>query len=823
MYHIEIKTQKEICKTAPDFYGLFFEDINRAADGGLYPEMLRNRAFEDSVAPAGCRVSEDKFMFSTENHWNDQFNNGEGLKRWLDDVPETPIPAWYAENAEMTLDEEDTLNDKRLASLKLHMKAGGSVSNIGYHGIALKQGEKYHFYMFAKGEADLKLALISKDGDVYDCKQVSVAGDDYAKYEVTFTAVKDDFDARFAIISDKETDIQIGFTSLMPEDTYKGHGMRKDLMQMLENINAKFLRFPGGCIVEGFNKPNAMRFSHTIGPVWERPSQMMVWHYRSTNGLGFHEYLQICEDLGLEAMYVVNCGMTCQGRAPEFFEGDELEAFLQEALDAIEYATADVMTPMGKRRAAAGHPEPFRLKYVEIGNENHGAEYYERYKMFYDVLKEKYPDILYIANTHTEETGLPTEIVDEHIYSSAEYFVTNDHMYDKYDRNKPKIFLGEYAVTAGNDVANLRAALAEAAFLLGAEKNQDVVKLTAYAPLFENVNYKGWHPNMIQFDNHRVSALPTYYSLSLLGKSRGDSVVETKVETEFAPSSVKGTPGFSCFAPGVMIRNPRMDGKDLKLDRIINNGITSMGDNLYITVPDADNVENAFPGVEQALSHFCCYTFESEMGNENVFEAEIKSDIPQVPITMAIWNTYSSVFYRPDETAPESDRWSPIFLDRYTWTITEGKGTVGRVHWMAEEPVGETKDVPFRYGEFNKLKIITTSDCFECYLNDELVQVGKLPAFPALSASADVTDDEIIIKAVNYSDKNVNVKIVLDIAVKPEYDAYILSGESGNAENTLECPENVIPATKSLNGAGEQFEYEMPAWSLNCLRIKKEK
>ena len=533
MSKITVKTQEKRFATAPSLYGVFFEDINRSADGGLYPEMLRNRSYEDSLIPDRCTISEDGATYTTPGGWAEgKFNNGEGQAEWAT-VPPTPIPAWYATNADMSLDTADKLNAKRLTSLKVDFSAGGSIHNIGFLGMAFKKGTQYNFYMFAKSDAPvtLDISLVAETGAVVGEAALTVKPGAYERYDCTFTATGDDTNGKLVITAKEAGTVWFGFTSLMPADTYKGNGLRNDLMEMLAGTNATFFRFPGGCIVEGFSLETAMRFSNTVGPVWERPSQFLMWNYRTTNGLGYHEYLQLCEDLNFDPMYVVNCGLTCQFRGPELFEGEALEEMLQEVMDAIEYAIGDKSTPMGQKRAQAGHPEPFKMKYIEIGNEQWGPEYSSRYKKFYDALKTKYPKIKYIYNIHSElDARLPTDISDEHYYNTPEFFIKNMNKYDDYDRHGPDIFVGEYAVTGGEKKANLYCALAEAMFLLGIENNQDIVTLTAYAPLFQNSTYRSWYPNLIVFDNHRVYGIPSYHAISMLARNRGANVVASCVE-----------------------------------------------------------------------------------------------------------------------------------------------------------------------------------------------------------------------------------------------------------------------------------------------------
>ena len=329
---------------------------------------------------------------------------------------------------------------------------GASFGNIGYAGVPVKEGAAYSLYVFVKSPAEvvLKASLEGEDGSCYgDSYAVVRPFENWQRLDFLIHAHGEDYKGRLALTADRECEILFGFTSLMPKETYKGHGLRADLAEMLKNSHPKFLRFPGGCIVEGVSLETAMRFSNTIGPVWKRPSHNLMWHYRTTNGLGYHEYLQLCEDLDMEPMYVCNCGMSCQARVAEFFDEDTVESFLQEALGALEYALGPEDSKYGAMRKEAGHPEPFRMKYVEIGNENWGPEYNTRYEKFYKVLKEKYPDIIYISNCHTEKSGLPTEIADEHYYNTPEFFMENENRFDSYDRSGPDIFVGEYAVNGG--------------------------------------------------------------------------------------------------------------------------------------------------------------------------------------------------------------------------------------------------------------------------------------------------------------------------------------------------------------------------------------
>ena len=533
MSKLKIKTKERRFETARDLYGIFFEDINRAGDGGLYPEMLRNRSFEDSVLPEGYIQQEDGIHVKTVSGWLDEFCNGEGLCRWVKDnnIPETEIPAWYTHNAKMELELTDTLNEHRDAALRVQFEKDGSLTNTGYCGISVKAGESYSLYLFAKAKEEIGLDVaIEYQGKVLTGNSLVVSGQEYTRYDMKLTAAEDCHEAQLTISCKEGGEILLGFISLMPDNTYMGHGLRTDLVEKLKGMSPKFMRFPGGCIVEGTTPSTAMRFRDTVGPAWERLSKLFLWHYRSTLGLGFHEYLQLCEDLGMEPMYVCNCGMTCQGRKSVLLEGEALDEMVQDTLDAIEYAIGSKESKWGRLRASMGHPEPFKMTYLEIGNENWGPDYEKRYNMIYKKVKELYPQIKTIANEHVEKNGCPAECVDEHFYNTTEFFAEHVNYYDDYDRKGPKIFVGEVAVNEGNYMGQLYAALGEAAFLMGIEKNQDIVTLASYAPLFENVNYRAWYPNLIRFNNHQSLGIPTYYVWKMFGQNRGEYVVRSEDE-----------------------------------------------------------------------------------------------------------------------------------------------------------------------------------------------------------------------------------------------------------------------------------------------------
>lgn len=829
---IRINTKKVKFPTAPELYGLFFEDINHAADGGLYPEMIRNRAFEDSLLPEGCTTDPNERIFVTQYGWPGAFNHGEDMDEWAAKVEPTGIPGWYAREASFRLLTEDTLNYNRKAALRVDYKPGGKIYNIGYFGVPIKESEGYHFYFMAKTAADAKLTVSLESGKGAELGSAEIAvrkGGGYQRYDCDLTACGTDFEGRISIACDVENTLVFGFTSLMPQKTFKGHGLREDLAMTLKNTNAQFIRFPGGCVVEGINEPNALRFSRTIGPVWERPSSQLMWHYRTTNGLGFHEYLQLCEDLEMEAMYVCNCGMSCQARHGGGFDEQTTEEYLAEALHALEYALGSPDTPYGGLRAGNGRKEPFKLKYVEIGNENFGPEYNVRYERFYKTLKEAFPQVIYISNGHTEKENLPTDFVDEHYYDAPEFFLENVDLFDDYDRKGPKIFLGEYAVNGGNTIASMECALAEASFLLGVERNQDIVRLTAYAPLFQNSDYTAWKPNMIVFDNHQVYGIPTYHMVSLLGKYRGGEVVEIENRSGEKPPVYRGISGIMCEKEGLLFRNAKVNGQPVEISNCVYGEAVKDGDAYRMTFGtrkhhftgksrEWNEAFERFIGSGNFRENPVMWTvFGKEELAEYTFEIDIKMTQDN-PLTLSVWNHHPETDAGCNE--PKDKEWTTRSVRNQVWKIQDGKSAT-RVPRFFDKPLSDEEQAPvsINYGEYNHYKMVCDAYGYACYINDRLVQKKKHRLHSLVNAVATQDTDRIYLKMVNVDDEEKEIQISLDCEVEERVLTEVVSAAPGEV-NSFEDKEHVSSVCGEISG-GAEFIYRIPAHSVNVLVMKK--
>ena len=486
------------CAAAPDLWGLFFEDIDLSLDGGVYAEMVRNRSFED----------------------------GNGEKR------EQTLRYWHPlGNAELSpcrrADAGRNAHYARVRGLK-----GAGIANEGYFGMGVKKGMKYHLEIALRGKVDgaVEVTLEAYGKPVLGRAVIDGVNGDWKTFRVTMAANASDPQARLAVRMAAGGEMDIDCVSLMPDDAVCGL-FRRDLMERLAALKPSFVRFPGGCWVEGETMKDAYRWKDTLGSKWERRTQWNIWRYWSANGVGFHEYLLLCEALGAKPLFCINCGMSHKETVPM----DKMGEFVQDALDCIEYANGPTNTTWGARRAEAGHPEPFGLKYLEIGNENGGKAYEERYALIAKAVRAKYPDVTLIFDKWRGTTRVddPKDLRDDHFYKMPHDFMGDlSHEYDT-PKGDFGIFVGEYAVTRGTTrYGSLRAAIGEAAFMLGLERNQDQVKLAAYAPLFANAQHIIWNPNMIYPTTDGSFVSPSWNVQKLFSENRGAEVLKVGVETD---------------------------------------------------------------------------------------------------------------------------------------------------------------------------------------------------------------------------------------------------------------------------------------------------
>lgn len=510
----------------PTMYGVFFEDINFGADGGLYAELIKNRSFEFPQPFVGwipfgqVEVKTDRPCFERNPHYVSITNDGRLLRAGLD--------------------------------------------NEGFRGIGLKEGKEYNFSAYVRSQdgksVKFSVELVNRGGENLLKKGVEIQGNGWQKITVRLVSPFTDAHSRLRIVLQSLGTVDMDHISLFPVDTWKGrkNGLRKDLVQALYDLNPGVFRFPGGCIVEGNSLATRYQWKNTVGPVENRPMNENRWNYTfkhkafpdyfQSYGLGFFEYFQLSEDLGAEPLPILSCGLSCQYESNEVVRLDSLQSYIDDALDLIEFANGPVTSVWGKVRADMGHPEPFHLKFIGIGNEQWGTVYPERLEMFVKAIRTRYPDVKIVGSSGPNADGdkfdylwpemkrIGVDLVDEHYYMEPEWFFGNARRYDNYDRKGPKVFAGEYASHDHSTKKdnNFLAALSEAAFMTGLERNADVVHMATYAPLFAHVDAWQWNPDLIWFDNLQMVRTPNYYVQQLYGMNAGTHVlpVTLKGETE---------------------------------------------------------------------------------------------------------------------------------------------------------------------------------------------------------------------------------------------------------------------------------------------------
>ncbi|MCY2988589.1 MAG: DUF1080 domain-containing protein [Planctomycetota bacterium] len=757
-------------KISPTLYGIFFEEINLGGDGGLYAELVRNRSFEDTEKP-------DSWTLLTIG----------GAK------------------GEMAVEARQPTTQFNRRALRLKIAEAGAgkvaVANGGYFGISVVKDAVYSLSLAVRtGDGftgPLAVSLESADGKtVYAQCSITGATAEWKTLQASLKANGTDPKARLVIGATQSGTVWLDMVSLFPRQTWKDrpNGLRPDLAQLLDGLRPSFVRFPGGCWVEGDKLEFATRWKRTIGELAERWTQWNIWQYYSTNGLGYHEYLQLSEDLGAEPLFVINVGMSHQQNVPM----DQMGEWVQDALDAVEYANGPADSKWGALRVKAGHPAPFNLKYIEIGNENGGAVYQERYVLFYDALKAKYPQLQLIGDVPTDKR--PADIVDEHYYAAPEFFITNAHKYDTYDRKKFKIYVGEYAVTVNCGKGNLRGALGEAAFMTGMERNSDVVVMASYAPLFSNVDYKRWNPDLINFDSARAYGTPSYHVQKMFSEARGDVVLPVDLKSPIVDA------GPTSGAIGVGTWFTQAEYKDIKV---------TQGDKVLFQTDFADGTKN-----------WRLHGGDWKVQDGVLRQSELKDNIRAITGDKA-WNNYTYSLKARKLGGAEGflilfrvgDDNAKCWWNLGGWGNARHAVEIGGI-------VGNEVPGKIETGRWYDIRIELQGANIRCYLDGKLLHDVVYPSYPALHAVASRVNatGDVLLKVVNVSAKEQSTKIDLRgiQGVQPSANATVLTGQPED-ENTVEQPTKVAPTQGTINNAGSSFVHSFPANSVTVLRVKAAK
>ena len=791
-------------QVSPRLYGIFFEEINHAGDGGLYAELVQNRSFEDDAEQPA--------------HWK------------------------TLGGAQASLTTDGMLNEKQSHALRLTVpSAFGGVQNEGYWGMNFRQQTIYEFSAWVKTNAtykgNLMISLNGSDGRNLGQSTISLklkAGK-WQQVKAHVKATGSDPEGRLTLTFGTPGTFILDVVSLFPP-TYKGrpNGCRIDLAELLEALHPKFMRFPGGCYVEGQttsknNLHNRFEWKNTIGPIEQRPGHLSVnWGYNITDGFGYHEMLQLSEDLGAEPLFVVNVGIGHGWLQPY----DQLEEYIQEALDAIEYANGDAKTTKwGALRAQNGHPEPFGLRLLEVGNENanfyfdnnrdQSDHYFERYIQFYRAIKAKYPEVEIIGNVESWGTDEPSwrsqhpvDILDEHYYRSPSWFEKNFTKYDSYDRQGPKIYIGEYAVTQGYGVnGHLTAALGEAIYMQGLERNSDIVIMGSYAPIFVNEHNPAWRPDMIRFNSSQSFGTPSYHVQQMMANNIGTRVIPVEVSDNTLPPTIGHRVGFSTWGTKAEFRN--FEVKDAAGNVLLRDDFAQKS-NLW------QGFGGETDGRRRTQSR---WDFEDGVLKQQNQRAEGSVLLN----TTVLPDDYD--FHVQARRMEGNEGFLIVFGaeddENLIWWNLGGWGNAQHaIEHMADggkNTLAATRGT-LEEGRWYDVDVQVRGASARCLLDGQLIHEFALPERQSLYANAtlDEKSGEMIVKLVNPTRERQAASIKLNGAQATQGRAIVLASASGSDENSMRAQLNVSPVEYPFNihEPSSTVACAVQPFSLTILRLK---
>lgn len=766
-----------------NLFGVFYEEINHAGEGGLYAEMVRNRAFHSSQP--------DFWSWETQ---------GDAV-------------------GSMSVDTAVPLNASVRNSLRLTLASGtGSAGacNTGFWGMSVEAGATYDLGFYAKGTTASGSVLARLEGangrKVYAQAALTGVGAEWRHFSVPLVSGGTDTNARLFLGITQPGVVWLDMVSLFPQATFhqRANGLRLDLADKIADLHPSFLRFPGGSFIEGYHVANALRWKETIGEPAERPGHFNdSWGYWSTDGLGAEELFQFCEDARMEPVYAINAGLMLNytDAADNTVPLDQLRPWVQDARDLIEYADGSANSAWGARRAAAGHPAPFNLKYLEIGNENGGFLYDERYSLFYDAIKSNYPSIHLIAPGNGEggpPWSRPVEIADEHYFEGPATFNYFANRFDGYSRRGPKIMVGEYAVKfAFGTYGNLSAALGEAAFMTGLERNSDLVKMACYSPLLANVNDIQSRPALIYFNNARSFGTPSYYVQQMFSGNRGDRVMPTRVDlsTNSSDYSRHG-------AIGVGSWNTAVEYSDLEVKR-----------------DEATWFKDDFSAQSPVGWHLLRGKWSTEGGH--LKQADAYTIDCRATIGDTNWANCSISLRARKNGGTEGFLILFNWLDDDNWTWLNVGGWGNRFTAVEQDCAGNKftigTPVPqsILVNTWYDVRIVLSGPRIRCYVNGNLVQDVSYPGRLFVSSTYARVPGQMVVKAVNPYDAPVTTTfdVTGSDAIGPRATLIQLTADSGLDENSFAAPTRVFPVTNVIGGVGKNFTLDLPANSLSILRV----
>ena len=819
---IKVNASQKMYPTG-DLYGIFFEDINHAADGGLYAETVRNRSFEFSPV--------DNRDYTELTAWELIGRDGGAVEGAVESV--------YPLNVNNThyLRITNTSREK--------FDAVGTVGavNCGYNtGIPLRAGEEYIFTVFARRDIGFKypveVRLESVDGKLYGSAELLVNSPEWTKYEAKITSDTEDFSGRLVILLHGPGSLCLDMVSLFPKNTFLGreNGLRPDIAGFLADMKPKFMRFPGGCLthdgaLDDKARNSMYRWKNTIGPLEARPTKRDNWGYNQTYGFGYYEFFCYCEDIGTKAMPVLPGAFNPHRQWVVPME--EMQPWIDDALQLLEFANGDETTEWGAYRASLGHPKPFNVEYIAIGNEEVDEDFFDRYPLFHKAIAEKYPDVKILNTAGPSPAGRGFDLgwessrkwgsygVDEHYYVAPDWMIQNYDRYfsDFYDPKGPKVFLGEYA-SRNNTFYN---ALCEAAYMTSFELNADKVALTCYAPLLCNADYVNWRPNLIWYNNHQIFGIPSYYVQKMYSVNQGDVTLPVSADIDpdddyVEPERVSGGFAFTAGAGSASFDGIKINGGIAPADTVdVKNGDWSYIDGKLTRLPED---EEAAPGMPPRRRGFTPDVIINGDWENFTFECtanitEKQQEIPGAPQRRFRHGFGVSFCYGEDT--------------RFTWSLGGWRGTESMISVSKRGYDDRIATAPFTYedGVDYKMEIERSGDRIICKINGEVVHdceyKPKPPKRIYVSSTLDESDGSVIVKAVNVRPTPVTMEIdvagIGDSARTVKLETLI--AESLTDTNTFEEPEKVATKFSEFKVDGVPFKYDFAPLSVNIFRIPK--
>lgn len=775
-------------KISPMLYGLMTEEINHAYDGGLYGELIQNRVFKNNP--------------TTPAHWFLVQDGGGSGAMALD----TALPLNTALPTSLRLDINTAMGQQRVG-----------VANDGYWGVPVKPNTRYRASFYARAAAGftgpLTVDMESSDGAVvYARARVAKITSDWRQYTVSLLTgrIAPTSNGRFVISASHPGTVWFSLVSLFPPTfNNRPNGNRIDLMQKLGDMKPAFLRLPGGNYLEGNTIAERFDWKRTVGAISQRPGHQGPWGYRSSDGMGLLEFLEWCEDLRMQPLLAVFAGYALNGE--HVVAGPELQPFVQDALDEIEYVTGDKNTKWGAQRAADGHPAPFKLEYVEIGNEDgfdRSGSYDGRFGQFYDAIKARYPTLKLIATAGVKSRK--PDVIDDHYYRSARDMERDSHHYDTYDRTGPKIFVGEWASTEGSPTPTMNAALGDAAWLTGLERNSDLVVISSYAPLLVNVNpgARQWGTNLIGYDNLHSFGSPSYYAQKMFANNRGDMVLPLDIQPAdtalAAPPPPHGGIGVGTWLTQAEFRNVK----------VIQGAVILYQKDFTAGTDDWTLGKGAWKAQDGVLQQ-----------TSDEINCRATAGDPR-------WTDYTYTLQARKIAGKEG------FLilfhvqsdDSWVWWNIGGWGdtrtALERSYNGAQSEIGQESPVTIDTGRWYDIRIEVQGTSIRCYLDGKLVSRATdtvtAPVTPVYAtASRDLAAGDVILKVVNVSDAAQPLQIDLE-GVGGKVQSATAETIQGNPQdvNSLDNPEKIVPVKETLTGASRMFTHEFPAHSVSVIRVK---